>query len=97
MQIITFFKNEEKVARAAILVVILALIRCLTEIFRLQSLSNLVLTVENVKPFILGALFSAIAVLLMTILFFYGRHKFIIAISIISIILLLILKYAYSI
>ena len=75
MQIITFFKNEEKVARAAILVVILALIRCLTEIFRLQSLSNLVLTVENVKPFILGALFSAIAVLLMTILFFYGRHK----------------------
>lgn len=97
MQIITFFKKEEKVAKTSIIVILLALIRCLAEIFRLQSLSETALTVEIVKPFIWGSLLSAVSVLLMIILFFYVKHKFIIVTAIVTVILLIILKYVYLI
>ena len=97
MQIITFFKKEEKVAKTSIIVILLALIRCLAEIFRLQSISTTALTVENVKPFILGSLLTAVSVLLMIVLFFYKKYKFIIVTAIVTIILLITLKYNYAI
>lgn len=95
MNFFTLFKDEERVAKVAIIVIMLALIRCLIEIFRLQSFSTIALTIENVKPFILGALSASIAVFIMILLFFYKKFKFILAVSILTISLLLILKYIY--
>jgi len=90
-------KNEIAVSRAATLIIFLALIRCISEPFRLYYYSTAVLTFTVLKPFLVGALTTAIALFAITIFSFFARHKFIIAISMLTIILLLIEKWIYSI
>ena len=95
MDIKTLFKDNSKISKIATVIIFLALIRCISEPFRLQYYAVSTLTFEEVKPFLLGALVTAIALLIMTILFYNGKNKLIIAISILTIVLLLIIKQLY--
>ncbi|MEP7263321.1 MAG: hypothetical protein ABI772_02420 [Bacteroidota bacterium] len=90
-------KRQFLISRVATVAVILALIRCISETFRLNYYTTDVLTFAEIKPFLIGAFITAIALLSITILSFYSKHKFIIAVSILTIILLLIVKRIYFI
>ena len=71
----------KKIPRIATLIIFLALIRTISEPFRLQYYSVTSLTYVQIRPFLIGGLISAIGLLAMTILSFYQRHKTIIAVS----------------
>jgi hypothetical protein len=90
-----FAKNEKQLARLATVVIFLALIRTIGEVFRLQYYATIPLTFGQIKPFIIGALVAALALFVMTVLSFWLKHKVIIAISILTIILMLIIKGVY--
>ncbi len=90
-----FIQHKKRIAGVAILIIFLALIRTISEPFRLQYYSETSLTFEQVKPFLIGALISAIGLLLMTLFFFYKKYKLIIATCILTIIAMLIVKYIY--
>lgn len=85
-----------KISRIAIVVIYLALIRCISEVFRLNYLQKDSLTIAQIMPFLIGALIASIACLLMTLLSFYAKHKTIIAIAFLTIIALLIVKSIFS-
>ena len=87
--------NKVRVSRVSIIVVFLALIRCISEVFRINSYSSTGITFETVKPFLISALITSIASLLMVILSFYSKHRIVIAIAALTIIVLFILKYYY--
>jgi hypothetical protein len=97
MNIKTFIKDTQKIAKISTVIIFLALIRSICEPFRLQYYSPTALIFDNVKPFLLGALAASISLLAMTILFYYGKHKTIISICILTIVALLILKKIYLI
>ena len=84
--------GEIKIARVSVIVIFLALIRSLSEIFRLQHYSQVNLTYEQVKPFIIGGLVISIALLIMVIFYFYSRYKIVIVVSVITIIIMLVIK-----
>ena len=88
-------KKEVTISKAATIIVFLALIRCISEVFRLEYYSTITLTFAAFKPFLVGALTTAIALFLMTILSFYGKHKIVIGLAVLTIISLLIEKYVY--
>jgi hypothetical protein len=90
-----FAKNEKKLARIATVVIFLALIRTIGEVLRLQYYAATPLTFLQIKPFVIGALVAAVALLAMTLLSFWLKHKVIITISILTIILMLIIKGVY--
>lgn len=85
------------VSRAATIVIFLALIRCISEVFRLNYYAADPPTFFVFRPFLIGALTAAIALLAMTILSFYGRYKAITVIAVCTVIVLLIEKYVYGI
>lgn len=92
-----YSKNEVKIAKAAIIIIFLALIRCISESFRLQYYSEIELTFSQLKPFLIASLITAIALLMMIISLFYQNNKLIIGLAIITVSLLLIIKWKYSI
>ena len=55
------------------------------------------LTFGDIKPFLIGALVTALALFVMTSLFYFGRHRMIIAICILTTAILLIVKWIYAI
>jgi hypothetical protein len=97
MKIKTLFRDTSKISKFATIVIFLALIRSISEPFRLQYYSRTLLTYDEIKPFLIGSLIAAIGLLVMTILFYFGRHKIIIVTSILTIILLLLVKKVYFI
>jgi hypothetical protein len=97
MNIKTFFRDTSKISKLATVIIFLALIRSISEPFRLQYYSKTILTFDEIKPFLIGSLVAATALLAMTILFYFGRHKIIIATCILTIILMLIVKKIYFI
>lgn len=90
-------KRTDKIARIATIIIYLALIRCISEVFRLNYYSETAITFKEIQPFIVGALISAVALLLMTLFSFWAKPKAIIIISILTIILLLVTKKIYMI
>jgi len=92
-----FQRHELAIARIAIIMLYLALIRCIGEFFRLEASFKENLTIAQVKPFLLGALTAAAFCLIMTILYFYSKYKFIPAFAIIGIISLIFIKIHYKI
>jgi len=92
-----YSKNETKIAKAAIIIIFLALIRCISECFRLQHYSEIELNFTQLKPFLIASLISAITLLMMVIALFYHKNKLIIGLAILTISLLLIIKWEYSI
>ena len=96
MDIKSFIKDAGKISKLAKIVILLALIRTISEPLRLQYYSQTSLAYEQMKPFLVGGLVSAIGLLLMTLLSFYHRHKTIIAVSLLTIVSMLIIKSIYS-
>ncbi|MEO8146732.1 MAG: hypothetical protein ABI723_03790 [Bacteroidia bacterium] len=85
--------NIIKISKAATVVIFLALIRCISEVFRLQYYAEVDLTFIEIRPFLIGALISSIALLLMTLLSFWTKPRLSIIIAIATILLLLVTKY----
>ncbi len=88
----TTSKRTDKIARVATVIIFLALIRCMSEVFRLNYYSETAITFKEIYPLIVGALISAVALLVMTLFSFWTKPKPIIFISLLTIILLLIAK-----
>lgn len=97
MDIKTLFRDTGKISKIATVLIFLALIRPISEPFRLQYYSKTKLTYDEIKPFLIGSLVAATGLLTMTILFYFGRHKIIIVTCILTIILMLIVKKFYLI
>jgi hypothetical protein len=97
MKIKSFIKDTNKVSKIATIIIFLALIRCICEPFRLQYYSSSILTYTDIKPFLIGSLVATLGLFAMTILFYFGRHKIIIATCVLTIIILLIVKKIYFI
>ena len=95
MDIKTLFRNTSKISKIATAIIFLALIRTISEPFRLQYYSATTLTFSDIKPFLIGSLVAALALFVMTILFYFGRHRIIIATCILTIVILLIIKKIY--
>ena len=95
MSINLTLKNISKMSKIATIVIFLALIRCISEPFRLQYYSTTTLTFSAIKPFLIGSLVAALALLVMTILFYFGRHRIIIATCVFTIAILLVVKKIY--
>jgi hypothetical protein len=88
-------KKDIKISRLAMMIIFLALIRCICEPFRLAYYSENGLSFEEVKPFLMGALVAAVALALMTILSWYEKSKLVIYLSVVTVILLLVVKGIY--
>jgi len=73
-------------------IVFLALIRTLSEPFRLHHYSSIPLTYEVLKPYIAGALIASIALLAMTTLSFFSKHGIVLIIAIFAILALFMVK-----
>lgn len=97
MKIKSFVKDTNKVSKIATIIIFLALIRCICEPFRLQYYSSSILTYTDIKPFLIGSLVATLGLFAMTILFYFGRHKIIVATCVLTIIILLIVKKIYFI
>ena len=95
MSIKSIAKDTRKISIIAIVIIFLALIRCVSEPFRLQHYAAKALTFVDIKPFLIGALVTSLALLIMTILSFLGKYKIIIATCILTIVMLLFIKGIY--
>jgi len=74
-----------------------ALIRCISEPLRLQYYATTSQTFGDIKPLLIGSLVAALGLFAMTVLFYFGRHRIIIATCILTIVMLLIVKKIYLI
>jgi hypothetical protein len=90
-------KNEIKIARITTIIIFIALIRTLSEPFRLQYYSDVSLSFSQVKPFLLAGVVSAVGLFAMILFYFYGKYKVIIAIGILIIVTMIIIKFQYGI
>ncbi len=97
MSIKSIAKDARKISIIAIVIIFLALIRCVSEPFRLQYYSTKALTFVDIKPFLIGSLVTSLALLIMTILSFFRKYKIINATCILTIVILLIIKKKYMI
>jgi hypothetical protein len=75
MSIKLIAKDTRKISIIAIIIIFLALIRCVSEPLRLQYYSTKALTFADIKPFLIGALVASLALLIMTILSFLANIK----------------------
>jgi hypothetical protein len=87
--------NWKKISKGSIIVVFLALIRSIGECFRLEYIHDNPVTIEMVQPFIVSAMVCAVSCLLLVVLFFFSRYKWIVAMAVITIATLFFLKYWY--
>ena len=97
MRINTLFKNTDTISKISTGIIFLALILCISEPFRLQYYSATPLIFSDIKPFLIGAMVTALALLIMTILFYFGKHRMILGTCILTIVILLIVKRLYLI
>lgn len=88
-------KHEETISKASIVAILLAMIRCTFEHVRL-GLTAPNLTIEQAQPFLTGAIIAFVSTFIMMVLFQFKKHKLILAIGVLTIIILLIVKYAYG-
>lgn len=86
--------SQQNAAKIAILAQFAALLRCLTEYFRLKWLLGAGLTLARVEPFVLGALVAAVGALIGVVLFFWGRHASTVALGAVTVAILLALRFA---
>ena len=92
-----FKKREVLIARIAIVSIFLALIRCLSEVFRLNSLLANHLTFNQIQVFLIGALVAAVSAFILVILYFLRKYLLIALIAVLTIAALIIIKYLYLI
>jgi hypothetical protein len=94
MGIPSIAKETRQISRVAVIIIFLALIRCVAEPFSLQYYSAKELSFGDVKPFLTGALVTSLSLLIMTILSFFAWYKTVIATCILTIVLLLYIKHS---
>lgn len=92
-----FLTHELKISKIATIIIFIALVRTISEPFRLQYYSDTALTFEQVKPFLIAALITAFGLLAMTVFSYYSIPKIIIMLAILTIIGMLIVKNIYLI
>jgi hypothetical protein len=95
MNLKSIFRDTGNLAKIATIIIFLALIRCISEPFRLQHYSKTTLRYTDLKPFLIGSLIAAIGLLIMTILSYFNKPKLIIVTCIVIIIILLCVKKIY--
>lgn len=88
-------KNKVKIARISIIIIFLALVRCIAEPFRLQAIANEPIYFDEVKAFIIGALLCAIGLICMNLMLFYSKYRSIPFIAFLIITGLLLIKMLY--
>ncbi len=87
--------NKITISKIAIISIILAVIRCISEPFRLQYYSEFDLVFREIKPYLIGALLASIGLFGMIICFNFQFHKIVISIGILIVIILLLIKWMY--
>lgn len=80
-------------ARIMTVAVFLALIRTIAEIYRLHAVSDPPWNYQTIAPYLLAALITAIALLLMTILNWTEKHVLIILLAALTIAALFVIKF----
>lgn len=85
--------TEKFFSRTSIIIVFLALIRCIAEFFRLDAEMKAELTISAVKPYLCAALICAVAAFIMVLLNFFHKYKLVIASGILTIGALIFLKF----
>lgn len=88
-------KNEVKIARLSIIVIFLALVRCIAEPFRLQAIASEPIYFDEVKAFLIAALLCAIGLISMNLLLFYSKYRSIPFIAFLIILVMLLIKMLY--
>lgn len=86
--------SAPRLAQICIGVLLLVIVRSLGEFFRLQYLHGETLVVRQVAPYVAGALFAAIALALTVIAHFASLHRTSIAITLATVVLLLVYRIA---
>ena len=92
----TFNRPEVSIARILMVVIFLALIRTIAEMFRLQD-GQSHLSYQQVRMCISGALTAAIGLLLMVLLSFWSKHLMITFLGVITLLLLVLIKEVLSV
>jgi hypothetical protein len=90
-----FDRREVKIARILMVVIFLALIRTIAEMFRLQD-EHSDLGYQQVRMCVAGALTAAIGLLIMVLLSFWGSNRIIIFLGVITLLLLVGIKISLS-
>jgi len=83
---------ELKLAQVSIGVLLLVIVRSLSEFFRLHYVYGEALVIGQVSPYIAGALFAAVALAMTIICYFASLYRTSMAITATSLILLFIYK-----
>ena len=81
------------VARIGICVQFAALIRCLSEYFRLRWVLGPSLTLGRVEPFVLGALVASVGALIAVLFYFWEKYLLVVATSAVTVAVLLVLRF----
>ena len=89
-----FSKRAHRLAQLSICVLFLALVRTLAEFFRLQYIQGAGLHVATVAPYIGSALFTAFATWAGVLLYFAGRDRTAVGVTVGTILVLLTIKVA---
>jgi hypothetical protein len=85
-----------RLAQLSIGVLLLVIIRSLSEFFRLQYLHGEALIVGQVTPYVAGALIAAVALALTVICYFAGFYRTSIAITVTTVLLLFVYKVVFA-
>lgn len=86
--------SDLRLAQISIGLLLLVIVRCLGEFFRLYYVYADALAIGQVTPYVAGALFAAVALALAVIGYFTGRYRVSIAIAAATIALLFVYKVA---
>lgn len=84
--------TSEQWAKVGILVQLLALVRTLGETYRLKYVLGGELTLDQVEPFVTGALLDALLICLAVVLFFFRRYTSATVVAAATILVLIIYK-----
>ncbi len=86
--------SSERWAQIGIVALFLALIRTLSEFFRLKYIHGPAFSVAIAAPFVTGALIAAVSCSIAVVLFFFRRHRTSAVVSVAAIVILFVYKIA---
>ncbi len=86
--------SPERLSQIGVGVLLLIIIRSLSEVFRLQYVHGDALTIAQVTPFVGSALFTAIVLAAALVCHAWGRYRIVIAGAAATVLLLLVYKIA---
>jgi len=84
--------SSVRLAQVSIVVLLLVIIRSLSEVFRIQYLNGPAIVIEKVTPFIAGALFAVVALALAIICYFANLYRIVMVITTGTLVVLFVYK-----